>query len=83
MENLSEEELKILRAVAHSDNSECDFVTLVRALNLAESKAEYYLCLLSFEKEYLNWIGSTDPDVPDRYRLTNKGRKFLLEGSYI
>ncbi len=83
MENLSEEELRILRAVERSDNSECDFDTLVRTLNLSQTKAEYYVSLLSFERNYLYWIGSTDPKVPDRYRLTKQGRKFLLEGSHL
>ena len=83
MENLSEEELEILLAVARSDNSECDFDTLVRIVKLSENKAEYYVSLLCFERNYLYWSGSPDPDVPDRYRLTNKGRKILLEGSFI
>ena len=83
MENLSEEELKILLAVERSDNSECDFDTLVRTLNFPETKVEYYVSMLSFEWNYLRWIGSTDPNVPDRYRLTDEGRQFLLEGSYI
>jgi len=83
MDNLSEDELKILLAVERSDDSECDFDTLVRTLNLSETKAEYYVSVLSFERNYLYWIGNTDPNVPDRYRLTNKGRKFLLERSHI
>lgn len=83
MENLSEDELKILLAVARSDDSECDADTLIRTLNLSENQADYYLCLLSFERNYLFWIGNADSDVSDRYRLTNKGRQFLLEGSHI
>jgi predicted transcriptional regulator len=81
MENLSEDELKILLAVARSENSECDAESLIRILNLSETKAHYYLSRLSFGKNYLFWVGS--PDQPDRYRLTNRGRQFLLEGSYI
>ena len=83
MDNLSEDELKILLAVERSDDSECDFDTLVRTLNLPETKAEYYVSVLSFERNYLYWMGNTDPNVPDRYRLTYKGRQFLLEGSHI
>jgi predicted transcriptional regulator len=81
MGNLSEDELNILLAVAHSKDSECDYKTLVRTLNLTESRANYYLSRLSFEKKYLFWIGS--PGESDRYRLTDRGRKVLLEGSYI
>ena len=83
MENLSEEELEILLAVERSENNECDFDTLVRTLDLSEIMAEYYVSLLSFERKYLRWIDNKDPNVPDRYRLTDQGRKFLLEGSYI
>ncbi len=81
MENLSEDELSILLAVARSDDSECDYETLVRTLNLSETRAHYYLSRLSFGKKYLFWIGS--PGEPDRYILTDRGRQFLLEGSYI
>jgi hypothetical protein len=83
MENLSEEELKILIAVARSQDSECDIDTLVRTLNLAERDIEYYVFLLTFDREYLRWIGGSDLDEPDRYHLTYNGRQFLLEGSYI
>ena len=83
MEDLNEEELKILLAVERMNNSECDFPTLVRTLNLTETKTEYYLYKLSFDRNYLYWIGSVHPDVPDRYRLTRKGRKFLVQGSYV
>jgi len=81
MENLSEDELKILLAIARSDNSESDAESLIRILNLSEAKAHYYFCRLSFGKNYLFWIGS--PGEPDRYILTDRGRQFLLEGSYI
>jgi hypothetical protein len=81
MENLSEGELRILLAVARSNDSECDYDTLVRTLNLSETKAHYYFCRLTFGKNYLYWIGS--PGEPDRYKLTDRGRQFLLEGSYI
>ncbi len=81
MENLSEIELKILLAVARSENSECDAESLIRSLNLSETKAHYYLSRLSFGKNYLFWVGS--PGKPDHYILTDCGRKFLLEGSYI
>ena len=83
MENLSEEELRIMLAIAGSENSECDFDTLVQTVDLPATKAEYYVSLLSFEREYLLWLSSTDPNQPDCYRLTNKGREFLIEGSYI
>ncbi|MBN2180769.1 MAG: hypothetical protein JW715_02555 [Sedimentisphaerales bacterium] len=83
MENLTEEELRILLVVARSKDSECDFPTLVRDLDLPETKAEYYVCRLSFEMNYLYWIGNSDENVPDRYRLTNAGRQFLLEGSFL
>jgi hypothetical protein len=81
MGNLSEDELNILLAVAHSKDGECDYKTLVRTLNLSEPKAHYYFSRLSFGEKYLFWIGC--PGQPDRYRLTDRGREFLLEGSYI
>ena len=81
MDNLSEDELNILLAVARSKDSECDYTTLIRTLNLSESKANYYFSRLSFGKNYLFWVGN--PGEPDRYRLTDRGRQFLLEGSYI
>jgi predicted transcriptional regulator len=81
LENLNEYELKILLAVARSDKSECDADSLIRTLNLSEAKVHYYLSRLSFGKNYLFWVGS--PGEPDRYILTDHGRKFLLEGSYI
>ena len=83
MENLSKEELEILMAVECSEDSECDFDTLVRTVNLSEKEAEYYVSLLSFVRNYLRWIASSDPNEPDRYSLTNQGRKFLLERSHI
>jgi predicted transcriptional regulator len=81
MENLSEDELKILLAVARSDNGECDAESLIRTLNLSEARAQHYFCRLSFGKNFLFWVGS--PGEPDRYILTDRGRQFLLEGSYI
>ena len=81
MENLSEDELKILLVVARSENSECDAESLIRSLNLSEARAHYYFCRLSFGKNYLFWVGS--PGEPDRYILTDHGRQFLLEGSHI
>jgi predicted transcriptional regulator len=83
MENLGEEELKILIAVARSDNSECDVDTLVRTLNMPEKDVQYYVYLLAFDKEYLFWVNITDLNEPDRYSLTDNGRQFLLEGSFI
>lgn len=83
MENLSEEELQILLIVARSDDNECDFPSLVRELDLPESRLEYYVSFLTFERGFLFWIGSSDQKVPDRYRLTNSGRQFLLEGSFL
>ena len=83
MENLSKEELEILIAVERSEDSECDFDTLVRTVNLSEKEGEYFVSMLSFVRNYLRWIASSDPKVPDRYSLTNEGRKFLLEGSHI
>ncbi len=81
MDNLSEDELNILLAIARSKNSECDAESLIRTLNLSETKAHYYLSRLSFGNNYLFWVGS--PGEPDRYILTDRGRQFLLEGSYI
>jgi predicted transcriptional regulator len=81
MGNLSEDELNILLTIARSKDSECDYNTLIRTLNLPESRARNYFSRLSFGKKYLFWIGN--PGEPDRYRLTDRGRQFLLEGSYI
>lgn len=81
MGNISEDELNILLTVARSKNGECDYKTLIRTLNLSESRAEYCFSRLSFEKKYLFWIGN--PGESDRYRLTDRGRQVLLEGSYI
>ena len=83
MDNLSKVELKILIAVARSQNSECEIATLVRTLSMSVRDVKYHIYLLTFDGEYLCWIGGSKPDEPDRYRLTKKGRRFLLEGSFI
>ncbi len=83
MENMSEVELKILLAIEHSNNNECDFPTLVRISNLNEKKIKYYLHKLTFVRNYLFWIGDMNPGVPDRYRLKREGREFLAKGGYI
>ena len=83
MENMSEEELKILLAIECSNHNECDFPTLVRILDLNEKKIKYYLNKLTYVRNYLSWIGDMNPDVPDRYRLKREGREFLARGGYV
>ena len=83
MENMSEEELRILLALERSSNKECDLPTLVRILKLNEKKIKYYLNKLTYVRNYLFWIGDMNPDVPDRYRLKREGSEFLARGGHI
>lgn len=82
-DNLTEEELKLLLAVERSGNRGCYFTTLVQTLNISETRTKYFLDTLSRDRAFLNWIGNMNPNVPDRYTLTRKGRDFLVEGDYV
>lgn len=81
--NLDDVELKLLLAVEkHGDNG-CYFPSLVQAVGLSETKVKYYLDRLTDDRKFLDWFGNMNPNIPDRYTLTRKGRNFLVEGNYI
>lgn len=83
MENMSEEELKILLILERSGNKECDLHTLMRISKFNERKIKYYLNKLTYTRNYLFWIGDMNPGVPERYRLKREGHEFLSRGGYV
>jgi hypothetical protein len=83
MENMSEEELKILLILERSSNKECDLPTLMRISKLNERKIKYYLNKLTYTRNFLFWFCDTNPGVPERYKLKREGYEFLSRRGYI
>lgn len=74
-ELLSEVESKILDLIGHDERYGVAIV-LTEGLGLPEQKAEYYLREL-VAKDYLDYY--RDIYEQDRYSITQKGRKYLID----
>lgn len=74
---LSELEFDILVVVGKLRSTTVPAVA--SAVHVTEEKAEFYLEELSRKHKLLRWFGNMDPDIPDRYMLTHRGRGLLVE----
>jgi hypothetical protein len=50
---------------------------------MSEQRAKYFLDELSRKNRLLDWFGSMERSVSDRYMLTHAGRKMLVARAVI
>ena len=71
-------QIRIMKAVADMNRREATVANIARVIGLSDMEAKYNLDELAQKHELLDWTGNMNPDVPDFYTLTHKGRGFVL-----